>query len=153
MGNVFACLCSVVCGWLCLCKTSSSRTQYFEKFCRYLTQNGFWWYDSCVLLERITLARSVDSWRLCNAETVGPVKSAAVNYDRAGRSKGTGEVTFATAANATKAIEEFHDREVNGRVLSVTRLGTDVRAARESRGGRGGRGRRAADSRRRVEMV
>ena len=51
------------------------------------------------------------------------------------RSKGFGFVEFVTEADAQKAIEMFHDQEVQGRRLTV-----NVARPREERGGGGGGG-------------
>lgn len=51
------------------------------------------------------------------------------------RSKGFGFVEFVTEADAQKAIQMFHDQEVQGRRLTV-----NVARPREERGGGGGGG-------------
>ena len=50
----------------------------------------------------------------------GTVTDAVVLSDRAtGRSKGFGFVEMATEAEAKKAVEMFHDQELEGRKLTV----------------------------------
>lgn len=50
----------------------------------------------------------------------GEVSEATVITDKySGRSKGFGFVEFASEADAQKAIEMFHDKEVEGRKLVV----------------------------------
>ena len=73
----------------------------------------------------------------------GIVESAQVIQDRdTGRSKGFGFVEMSSEAEAQAAIQGLHDREVQGRRLTVNEA-----KPRESRGGgygggSGGRGRR-----------
>lgn len=53
-------------------------------------------------------------------EQAGAVASASVITDReTGRSKGFGFVEMADDADADKAIEMFHDKEYDGRRLTV----------------------------------
>ncbi len=50
----------------------------------------------------------------------GNVVSAKIVIERmTGRSKGFGFVEFSTAEEAQKAIEQFHDKDLDGRVLTV----------------------------------
>lgn len=50
----------------------------------------------------------------------GTVTDAVVITDRmTGRSKGFGFVTFSSAEEAQKAVEMFHEKEVEGRPLVV----------------------------------
>ena len=66
----------------------------------------------------------------------GTVESAAVVEDReTGRSRGFGFVEMSSKEEATKAIEQFNGKEVNGRNLNVNEA-----KPREDRGGGGGRG-------------
>jgi cold-inducible RNA-binding protein len=51
---------------------------------------------------------------------VGPLVSATVISDRAtGRSKGFGFVEYEKPEDATKAVEEFNGKEIEGRALVV----------------------------------
>jgi RNA recognition motif-containing protein len=53
---------------------------------------------------------------------VGKVESAVVITDKAtGRSKGFGFVEMSTDAEATAAIDKFHDTDFHGRKLLVNR--------------------------------
>src|SRR6185503_13031187 len=67
----------------------------------------------------------------------GTVESASVVEDRdTGRSRGFGSVEMSSQEEATKAIEQFNGKEVNGRSLTVNEA-----KPRENRaGGGGGRG-------------
>jgi len=67
----------------------------------------------------------------------GTVESASVVEDRdTGRSRGFGFVEMSSQEEATKAIEQFNGKEVNGRSLTVNEA-----KPRENRaGGGGGRG-------------
>lgn len=74
----------------------------------------------------------------------GTVESAAVITDRmTGRSKGFGFVEMATDEEAQAAIEMFHDKELEGRKLTVNEARPrEERPARSGSGGfrRGGGG-------------
>merc|ERR1712228_404632 len=48
---------------------------------------------------------------------LGKVKKAMLNFDGSGRSRGTGEIIFATKAIAQKAVEEYDRAEVDGRPM------------------------------------
>ncbi|MEO6808847.1 MAG: RNA-binding protein [Isosphaeraceae bacterium] len=66
----------------------------------------------------------------------GAIESAQVVQDRdTGRSKGFGFVEMSTDAEAQAAIDGLHDREFNGRRLTVNEA-----RPREDRGGGGGGG-------------
>ncbi|KAI8622771.1 hypothetical protein BC830DRAFT_1087740 [Chytriomyces sp. MP71] len=91
--------------------------------------------------------------------TIGPVKSAVLNFDQHGKSKGNGTVIFKDGAYSQKAITEFNGRQFDGRPMrielilsaaSIANLSSapPARGApggqRDLRGGaRGGRGRGA----------
>lgn len=69
----------------------------------------------------------------------GTVESAIIITDRmTGRSKGFGFVEMSTDEEAQKAIEMFHDKELEGRKLTVNEA--RPQAPRSDRGGFGGRG-------------
>jgi RNA recognition motif-containing protein len=69
----------------------------------------------------------------------GTVESAAVVEDReTGRSRGFGFVEMSSKEEATKAIEQFNGKEINGRNLNVNEA--KPREDRGNRGGGGGRG-------------
>lgn len=48
-----------------------------------------------------------------------PIESFHINYDRDGRSLGTGEVVFTRSHHATKAVKEFDNAEVDGIPITV----------------------------------
>ena len=51
---------------------------------------------------------------------VGPVTSVNLMLDKVtGKSRGFAFVEFATAEEANKAVEEFHNKEFQGRTLTV----------------------------------
>jgi len=69
--------------------------------------------------------------------TAGTVESASVVEDRdTGRSRGFGFVEMSSQEEASKAIEQFNGKEVNGRSLTVNEA-----KPRENRSGGGGGGR------------
>src|SRR5436190_18815913 len=75
---------------------------------------------------------------------VGQVESVQIITDRdTGRSKGFAFVEMSDDAAATKAIERFNGKEVNGRALTVNEARPKDSGSRGSGGGRdrGGRGR------------
>lgn len=50
---------------------------------------------------------------------VGPIKSCELDYDKEGKSKGTGTVIFVNHSDAIKAIEEYQDRELDGKEMKL----------------------------------
>lgn len=72
---------------------------------------------------------------------IGPVESVALIIDRqTGRSKGFGFVEMQNAADAQKAIERMHNREVDGRPLTVNEAQPPKPRSFDGGGGGGGRG-------------
>ena len=64
----------------------------------------------------------------------GAVTSVNLMMDKVtGKSRGFAFVEFATAEEANKAVEEFHNKEFQGRALTV-----NIARPREERGGGGG---------------
>ncbi len=69
--------------------------------------------------------------------TVGPVQEAIIMQDRmTAKSRGFGFVTMVEPADAQKAIEQFHGKNVDGRELTVN----EARPREERSGGGGGYG-------------
>jgi RNA recognition motif-containing protein len=64
----------------------------------------------------------------------GVVTSVNVMFDKmTGKSRGFAFIEFSTAEEAGKAVEQFHNKEFQGRALTV-----NVARPREERGGGGG---------------
>jgi len=64
----------------------------------------------------------------------GAVTSVAVMFDKmTGKSRGFAFIEFATPEDANKAVEQFHNKEFQGRALTV-----NIARPREERGGGGG---------------
>jgi RNA recognition motif-containing protein len=73
----------------------------------------------------------------------GVVTSVNVMMDKVtGRPRGFAFVEFATAEEAAKAVEQFHNKEFQGRTLTV-----NVARPREDRGPRSSRGRADSEAR------
>jgi RNA recognition motif-containing protein len=67
--------------------------------------------------------------------TIGPVQEAIIMQDRmTAKSRGFGFVTMVEPADAQKAIEQFHGKNVDGRELTVN----EARPREERAGGGGG---------------
>merc|ERR1711994_1086944 len=58
---------------------------------------------------------------------IGKVKKAVVMYNAKGKSRGVALVTFANAASATKAVNEYHQAEVDGRPIYVKAVSYNTR--------------------------
>jgi RNA recognition motif-containing protein len=61
-------------------------------------------------------------------ERIGAVKSSNVNFNAAGQSTGTATVTFVKRADAERAVQEYDEAEVEGRVMRLKLIGTVVTA-------------------------
>ncbi|KAI9095582.1 hypothetical protein DFS34DRAFT_565847, partial [Phlyctochytrium arcticum] len=50
---------------------------------------------------------------------IGPVRSAQLNYDAQGRSKGVATIVFTRANHAAQAIKEFHNRTLDQKPMKI----------------------------------
>eukprot|EP00743_Colponemidia_sp_Colp-15_P002015 GILK01002189.1.p1 GENE.GILK01002189.1~~GILK01002189.1.p1 ORF type:complete len:215 (-),score=19.56 GILK01002189.1:195-797(-) len=71
--------------------------------------------------------------------SVGEMSKSTVHWDHMGRSKGTAEVTYATSADAERAVRDFNGRELDGKAMKVE-ITEEGGYQRNREGGRGGRG-------------